>query len=302
MKNSFLKKLRNFLIIVLIYFFKGVLFFLPVSAVMKCGEIFGTLFSFFLNKEKKIISKNLDIVYGKNKFSDKEKKEFIIKNFKNYGRGIFEFIKISISQPEKIKSFVREVNGLEYFYKAKKEGRSLLGVTAHFGNWEIIPIYLKFLGFNIGVIGKKLFDERIDKIVHSARTRIGVKSYDRDIVSKDMIREMKEHGLMLGVLVDQDTDVDSIIVPFLGIDAKTPIGPAILAKHYNSYICTLFAVRRTDGYYDLIINKPYDINKEDSIEKIVKLYNDDISSMIMEHPEQWAWLHDRFKSTLKDIN
>lgn len=266
---------------------------------MLFGEMFGVLISFFMKKNKSIIRKNLDIVYGKNKFSNKEKEEFIVKNFKNYGRGLFEFIKISVSPPEKITSLIKEVHGLEYFHKAKKEGRSLLGVTAHFGNWEIIPIYLKFQGFNIGVIVKKLFDEKIDKLVHSARTRIGVKVYDRDVVSRDMIMEIKKRGLMLGILVDQDTDVDSIIVPFLGIDAKTPIGPAVLAKHYGSYICTLFAIRRQDGYYDLIINKPYDINKEDSIEKIVKLYNDDISRVIMKYPEQWAWLHDRFKTTVK---
>ncbi len=299
MKNSFLKKIRNFFIVALIYFFKGVFYFLPMRIVMISGEIFGILFSVFMNREKSIISKNLDIVYGKNRFSDREKKEFIIKNFKNYGRGIFEFIKISVSPPEKIALLVKEVYGLEYFYKAKEEGRSFIGVTAHFGNWELIPIFLKFKGFNIGVIGKKLFDDRIDKIVNSARTRIGVKAYDRDVVSRDMIKEMKECGLMLGVLVDQDTDVDSIIVPFLGVDAKTPVGPAILAKHYNSYICTLFSARRPDGYYDLIINKPYDINKEDSIEKIVRLYNDDISKMIMKYPEQWAWIHNRFKSTVK---
>jgi KDO2-lipid IV(A) lauroyltransferase len=268
---------------------------------MTAGEIMGVFFSFFMKKEKKIICKNLDIVYGKEKFSDKEKKEFIIKNFRNYGRGLFEFIKISVSPAEEIAKLVKEVYGLEFFYKAKEEGRSLIGVTAHFGNWELIPIYLKFKGFNIGVIGKKLFDDKIDKIVNSARTKIGVKAYDRDIVSRNMIKELKENGLMLGVLTDQDTDVDSIIVPFLGVDAKTPIGPAVLAMHYNSYLCTLFSVRRKDGYYDLIINKPYDINKDDDIEKIVRFYNDDISKMIIKYPEQWAWIHDRFKSTIKNI-
>ncbi|MBP7792145.1 MAG: hypothetical protein KA120_03690 [Candidatus Goldbacteria bacterium] len=301
MKNKFLKKTRNFLIIVLIYFLKGIFYFIPMRAVEALGEKFGVLFSFFMNKDKEIILKNLDIVYGKSRFSDQEKKEFVKKNFKNYGRGLFEFIKISVSPPEKIASMIKEVYGLEYFHKAKKEGKSLLGVTAHFSNWELLPIYMKFLGFNVGVIGKKLFDDRIDRIVRSARTRIGVKAYDRDVVSRDMIREMKEGGLVLGILVDQDTRVDSITMPFLGVPAKTPIGPAVLAKHYGSYVCTLFVVRRQDGYYDLIINKPYDINKEDSIEKIVKLYNDDISNMILKYPEQWAWIHDRFKSTIKKV-
>ncbi len=287
MKNSFLKKLRNFFIVFFIYFFKCVFYFLPMRVVAATGENFGAFLSFFMNKSKSIIRKNLDIVYGKGRLTKKEKEEFIIKNFKNYGRGLFEFIKMSVSPPEKITSLVKQSYGLEYFNKAKKEGRSLIGVTAHFSNWEIIPLFLKYHGFNIGVIGKKLFDEKIDKLVNSARTRIGVKAYDRDVVSRDMIKEMKQRGMMLGVLVDQDTDVDSIIVPFLGVPAKTPVGPAVLA------------VRRQDGYYDLIINKPYDINKEDSIEKIVRLYNNDISDMIMKYPEQWAWIHDRFKTTVK---
>jgi len=299
MKSKFLKKIRNYFLVIIIYFLKFIFYFIPVKILSNLGEFFGVLFSFFAFKSKRIICKNLDIVYGKDKFSKKEKNDFIIKNFKNYGRGLFEFIKISVSPAEEIKNLIKNVQGIEYFQKAKNEGRSLIGVTAHFSNWELIPIYLKFLGFNIGVIGKKLFDDKIDKLVNSARTKIGVKAYDRDVVSKDMIKELKERGLMLGILVDQDTDVDSVIVPFLGVDAKTPVGPAILARHFNSYICTLFTLRRQDGYYDLIINKPYDINKEDSIEKIVKMYNDDISKMIMKYPEQWAWLHNRFKSAIK---
>jgi lauroyl/myristoyl acyltransferase len=59
-------------------------------------------------------------------------------------------------------------------------------------------------------------------------------------------------------------------------------------------------IRRKDGYYKLKVNRPYVPAQTDTIEEIVRKYNDEISAVIMENPAQWAWIHKRFKSTIKE--
>ncbi len=259
----------------------------------KIGEYLGSFCFYLFKKEREIIYKNLDIVY-KN-LSEKEKKDFAKKNFRNYGTGFFEFAKFTVWKPKKIASLVKEIEGIEYFENAFSEKKGIIAVTAHFSNWEIIPQYLACKGYNIGVIGKKLFDENLNEIVGKTRRKSGVKVFDRDKISKDLIKELK-NGMFLGVLVDQDTRVESKIINFLGRPAKTPVAPALLAKKLNCYLLTLFSLRRKDGFYKIIINKPYDDIINTDVEKLAEKYNNEISEMILKYPCQWAWIHDRWKS------
>jgi len=295
MKNRTLKRARNFLFYILIQILRGIVFLMPWRLCAKTGAILGTAAFYLVKSERGKIYKNLDFVHD-GSIADADKIKLAKENFKNYGIGFFEFAKFSTWPVEKVASLVKETEGWEYFEKAKQEKKSLIGVTCHISNWELIPIYAAYHGINVGVIAKKLFDDRIDKAVNGTRSRANVKVFDRDANPREMIRELKSNGLMLGILVDQDTSVESIISPFLGKPAKTPTAPAVLAKRLNVVLCSLFIIRREDGYYKLIINKPYNI-EEDSTETIVKKYNDDISAMINKYPSQWVWVHERWRST-----
>ncbi len=267
---------------------------MPWRLATQLGKFLGRICFYFFKKERNIIYKNLDIVY-QGKLSKREKEDFAKKNFSNYGIGVFEFVKFTLWRPEKIANLVKEVEGIEYFEKAFSEKKAIIAITGHFSNWEIIPQYFAFRGYNIGVIGKNLFDEKLNNIVNHTRQKGGVKVFDRDKISKDLIKELKK-GMFLGVLVDQDTKVESKIINFLGQPAKTPIAPVLLAQKFNCYLLTLFALRLNNGYYKIIINKPYDNILNASVEELAEKYNMEISAMILNHPYQWAWIHDRWKS------
>jgi len=295
MKNPLLKKARNYLFYILIQLFRGIFFLVPRKLCAAMGAALGTPAYYLAGKEREKIFRNLDYVFEP-KLSQKEKIKLAKDNFKNYGIGLFEFIKFSTWPMKKIASLVKEVKGWEYFEKAKAGKKGLIGVTCHMSNWEIIPLYSAYRGINVGVVAKKLFDERIGRAVNATRTKANVKVYDRDASPIAMIRELKSNGLMLGVLVDQDTRVESIISPFLGKPAKTPTAPAVLAKRLGVILCTIFITRRKDGFYSIVINKPYNIEKNTTVEELAEKYNNDISAMIKKYPEQWVWVHERWKS------
>ncbi|HDT15606.1 MAG TPA: hypothetical protein ENN55_05285 [Firmicutes bacterium] len=294
MKSKKLKYARDTLLIIIFRIVSLVVFFVPRR--LGCA-VFGSaarLGYYLLPRQRKILFMNLDIVYGDEK-TNKEKKTIALENFRNYGINAFEFIKFSFWNSEKTASLVKETSGLEEMEKAVKQGRGLIAVTAHMSNWEIQSTYLAHRGFNVGAIAKKIFDARLDRIVRAAREKSGVKIFDRSAVTRNMIEELKK-DMVLGILADQDTSVDSVFVPFLGKPAKTPSGPAVLAKKLKLPVMVVSAYRRKDGYYGIAAKGPFGA-EEKTIEEIAVLYNDTLSKMILERPEQWVWLHRRFRMT-----
>ena len=289
-----LKKLRHSLAPVLIAALKAVFFFVPLRAASAAGGALGGALFNALKKEREIIYRNLDIVWP-GKFTQKRKAEFALANFRHYGTVLFEFLKISAGGIKTVRKLTGKIHGLEHFEKAAAQKKGVIAVTAHFGNWELIPLALKDKGYNIGVIGKKLFSESLDKQLNSARTATGVKVFERDSLSKEMIKELK-NGMMLGILADHDTRGENVTVPFLGINAKTPAMPAKLAKKYGLLMCTIFITRAKDGLYDITIN-PFIKNLETRHEAdIMAECSDEISKAVKTAPEQWSWAHDRYKS------
>lgn len=296
MKNKFYRPFRNFFLLIIIQLFRLFFFLLPLRAAVALGDLLGAACFYLLKRERNIIYKNLDLVYP-GKYDAAAKKTFAKANFRNYGRGMAEFAKINIWPPERTAALITETEGMEYMEKAKAEKKGVAVVTGHFSNWEIMPVFMASRGFKTGVIAKKIFDPSIDAIVNSSRTRAGIKVYDRDKVSKDLIKELKS-GMVLGILVDQDTRVESRMVPFLGVPAKTPIGPVAFAKHFGLYLMPVFIIRKQDGTYKFIVKKPLEVNEKDSEEEIALRYNNELSAMIEQYPDQWVWIHERWKNKI----
>ncbi len=293
MKNRFFKKTRNILMIGFLQGLRFLFFFVPLRACRAAGVIFGRAAYYIFPKERAKAYKNIDIAFGET-MPAPEKKSLVRRNFENYGTALFEFVKFTVRKPEKTASLVKETDGIIHFEKAAREKKGLIAVTAHYSNWEVLPVYFACRGFKIGVIGRKLFDDRLDKIVNTARRAAGVRAFDRDRGTREMIRALKK-PMVLGILADQDTRVDSEFIDFLGKPAKTPVGPAVIAKKMGLYICTVFIERRKDGFYKITINKPYNIENM-SHTQIAEMYNRDISERIKKDPAQWAWIHERWKT------
>lgn len=295
MKNGPVKKLRNTAFVAALKTLIYILRLLPLTAGRLFGKIVALLIYIFDIKDKKIAMRNLDYVYG-DKMTLSEKKKLIFNNFMNYGICFFEFVKFGNFTPKQILGMVKEVEGKEYFDVSKK-GEGIVAVTAHVGNWELLSLWTAAAGYMAGAIAKRMFDPRVDEIVNGSRKRLGGKIFYNDGINREMLKDLKA-GMVLGILADQDTNVDSVFVPFLGHPAKTPVAPAVLAKKLKLKILTVFIYRRPDGFYNIKINKPYDIEGKTE-EQIAEMYNNDISEIIRRHPEQWVWPHRRFRMTLE---
>ena len=182
--------------------------------------------------------------------------------------------------------------------EAVAEGRGVVLVSGHLGNWELIPPLLSSSGYPLTVVARKLYDPRLTSWVHELRTRHGVEVLwrgDADLTRR--ILAVFRRGGIFGCLIDQDTDVQGVLAPFFGRDAFTPTAAASLALRVGAPVLVCWTWRE-DGRHRLHMERvpaPSAGSDEERVRELTATLNAHLERAIRRVPEQWVWLHDRWK-------
>ncbi len=195
--------------------------------------------------------------------------------------------------------------GFEHLESAAQRKKGVIALTAHFGNWELLGAYVVHRGIPLRVVGTALQDPRIDALLVSTRNRAGYTNIARGKDTKEILRALQK-GEALGMLIDQDTKVAGVFVDFFGIPAYTPTGPAVLASKYEVPIVPIFMWLKEDLTYQLECFPPLELSRTDDaahdIEVNTRKCSEAYEKIIRQHPEQWAWMHKRWKTRSKRSN
>jgi len=187
----------------------------------------------------------------------------------------------------------------ELVQAAFAEGKGVVAVTAHIGNWELLAHVMAVEGFKVSSIAKPLYDPRLTRFVDRTRTAFGMRLIWRGDASssKDMMTVFKERG-MLALLIDQDTKVQGAFVPFFGRLAHTPTAPAAFAQRFGCPVIFAYG-QRVDGRHELHFERvtpPLASGDEEAdVLALTAMLSARIEAAIRKHPEQWVWLHRRWK-------
>ena len=220
-------------------------------------------------------------------------------SYVNLGKSFGELFHMNelLSGKGKYKDFVI-LSGEEILTKALENGRGAVIITGHIGNWELMAAYIA-RRFPVSVVARTLYDPRIDRDLENLRKENGVNPIVRGNKDegKQIINALK-NGHLLGILMDQDTKIKSDFVPFLGNLAQTPVGPAILTLRQKVPAIPMFIFQRPNGGYQIKVHDPISRPSDDDIDPVKTMtskFNDAISSTIREHPDQWVWMHRRWR-------
>jgi KDO2-lipid IV(A) lauroyltransferase len=272
---------------------------LPRKASMKIGAGLGAMAFKLLKEERSKTIDNLTIAYGSEK-SDKEIKAMAREVWVNLGKSGIEFaIKMGQEDPER---FFRdlEVRGKEYLQEAYQKGRGILGLISHMGCWEGTAMGLPMLGIPAYAIGKRLGNEKLNDLLFASRGKKGVPTLARGSSYKTILRVLTENNL-IGILIDQDTDVRGVFVDFYGKPAYTPIGAAMLAMDSGAPVLPMFYLKNPDDTYEFIIEKEIPLvmtgNRRQDMKENTKRFHKVIEKYIKRYPTQWVWMHNRWKTT-----
>ena len=206
-----------------------------------------------------------------------------------------ELLKMPTLSREQITAATR-IEGLERLRDALAAGRGCLMVTAHFGSWELGGAALAAAGIPMTVIGS--FASRGALLVNEAREALGVQVLEPEDL-RGMLRALRQ-GRCLAILPDlSHVTRKSVVVDFMGRPALTAVGVPLLAQRSGCPVVPTFCPRQEDGTCLVRVFPALELSHTGVMERHLRenaaLFNRVIGEQIAEHPDQWLWLHNRWK-------
>jgi len=292
------KRLKNWLIYRFILVLIGFLNSLPRRLSLFIGGSLGKLAYLILPESRSTTLQNLKIAFPD--LGTGSIKKISLKVFESLGRNAVDAIRLPKMSWEEIQK-ITKVEGIEHLEKAYSQGRGVMGVTGHIGNFELLAAYVSLRGYKLSAIGRELYDPRLDELLIKNRQKMGVQNIYSTAGVKEVIRVLNS-GRMIGVLIDQDTSrVKGIYVDFFGRKARTPVGPVILALKLDVPIVPMAVIQTREGNYKIFVQeeiKPQaGRTKEENIYHLTQKCTEFLEQVIREYPDQWVWMHKRWLRT-----
>jgi len=241
-------------------------------------------------------------------FPEKSLKEIISLAKKSYASFILvaaDFVDIPLLNKDNLHKWI-SVEGLNNYTEACREGKGVLLFSGHFGNWEIGNAALAILTKPFVFIYRVFDSPFLERNITGVRASYGNISLPKEKAMRPMIRLLKK-GCTINLLIDQNVAwYDGVFVDFFGRQACTTSGLALLALHTKAPVLPAFTRRLPDGRYLLEIGKKIDITSSGDREHNVLINTQNCSKIIEEqirkYPEQWFWVHQRWKTKPCQIN
>jgi len=302
------KKIERTLVRWAFYFFSWLFRTLPYPVLKTItGGLLATVY-FVLRRMRRAAMNTLAIAFGKEK--SRGELEKICKDcFYNAGRGAIE-IGAFTARPALIKETCSfEGNSRENLDAALKEGRGVIGISAHFGNFPLMLLFLAQMGYPTNAIIRPNRDEIVEKGFQASRSRLGLKtvhSYPREVCVAQSLKALRDKELLV-VLLDQNTGSKSgVYVDFFGQKAGTATGPIIFAMRTGAPLLPIFTLRQGDSdIHTLVIEKHFYLEQkatdEETIQYNVQKLTNIIEGYIRKYPTEWGWMHRRWKSRPQSV-
>jgi len=275
---------------------------LPLSVLRWLGRVLARCAVPFVPRERRREKENLEIAFPDMK---NDRRLTLRKQSElHLGSLLGEIAWLLHANVHQVKTLC-EIIGEEHLFRALDAGGGAMMITGHAGNWELLNARLAIAGIPLTVPVREVYDPRIDNIATTLRTRFGGKIIHR---GKDAGRQLfagLRANRVNGLLIDQDiTDLPGVFVPFFEREAWTPSGAASLALKAGCPMVPVFIHRRLNGRHLVEVHPPLPVppegSKEDQIRQLTAAATAAIEKHIRAHPEQWVWMHRRWRTRPQD--
>ncbi len=268
---------------------------LPVGRAL--GRRMGTLAWLVLRRHREKALSNIAIAFPD--WDVARRRATVRAMFQHFGISLFEIAwlwNMDLAVRDRTTTF----EGAEKLLKLIDEGRGVVFFTAHCGNWEWLSIAVGLFGRPTSVLQRERDDGDMNRYIGEFRARVGVHSIDRGTgaAARQMIQAVRSGGI-LAFLLDQNMRTESVKVPFFGRPALTPVGPVKFAIRTQAVVITALQERRPDGTHHIRFHDPIECRRGDDPVALAARITQDIEAHIRRVPEQWVWMHDRWRDRPK---
>ncbi|MCX7007472.1 MAG: lysophospholipid acyltransferase family protein [Kiritimatiellaeota bacterium] len=191
------------------------------------------------------------------------------------------------------------IEGEDIVKAALARGRGAMILTAHLGNFDMLAMFAAHRHYPLTIVSKKLKNVAVNQIWSSLRERFGVNILFVHNAARGCLKALRTNGLV-GFLLDQNRPLyQGVFVQFFGRPASTSPGLAVLAAQAQAPVIPIFISRRPDGTHHLQILPeiaPPPDREPATILRYTQIYTTVIERAIRQHPDQWTWIHRRWKN------
>ena len=274
-------------------------FLLPRAAALSVARLLGRMAYALISRHRRSALQNLRTAFPEK--SESETKQIACQVFENLAQTAAEVIQFPKLNLKKVERFVEIGNAFEIYDKLLSEKRGLISITSHIGNWELLAGIFALKGYQGKAVARKLRYPPFQHWIESLRLSIHLGTIYRDESPKKMFRLLEQNEI-LGVLPDQDlSNLKGVFVEFFGRPAYTSVAPVKLSLATGAPILTNFLIRLPGDRYRIVmgevIRPVVTTTKEAAIFESTERWMQSCESMIRQYPEQWGWMHNRWKTT-----
>jgi KDO2-lipid IV(A) lauroyltransferase len=253
-----------------------------------------------LRVRRRVVMDNLALAFPEKSLA--ERRSIGRATFLNLGRMAADFLLLSRRTPEEIERiFAYDEGSHERLEAAQRSGRGVVVCTAHYGNFEILAAAHTRRGVHATMITRAMGGAWFDRLWRRARARAGVEDLvvRRGETLSAAMRSMRE-GRVLGYVIDQNQPRHGIFPTFFGMPAATAPTPAYLALRTGAVVLLMVTMPLGDGRHRVVVEGPLEMPRTGDRARDVLAFtqdlNDRLERWVRAHPEQWYWLHRRWKT------
>jgi Kdo2-lipid IVA lauroyltransferase/acyltransferase len=276
----------------------GVVGILPRGLARAVGAALGWVVWLLLGRLRRVGLRNLEIAFPEK--TEAQRREILRGVYRSLGWQLGEFCKMRRYTAEQAAKFIRYA-GLENYLAARAKGKGVFVLTGHLGAWELSSFFHSLVGYPMSMVIRRLDNPLVDAYVNGIRSLHGNSVIHKDDFARGLLTAM-HRGDTVGILMDTNmTPPQGVFVPFFGVQACTASGLARVALRSGAAVLPGFLVwEQSEKQYVLRFGPELElIHSGDAAADVVAntaLFTATIESYIRRYPEQWLWVHRRWKT------
>lgn len=268
---------------------------LPLGLALRLGRRAGGIAYHLFAKDRRRALAHLAMAFPES--TEEERRAITRRMFESLGVSALELAQLHRIDPI-LEDYVHLPEEAVRRLRRVCQGRGAVMVTGHVGNWELLFRRCLRAGFDAYAVGKESHDPRFTALMERIRGKDRVIWRGAPGASRQMLQVFRNDGY-LALLIDQDTKVQGVFVPFFGRLAHTPRAAADLALRTGAGVAAIFIHRRPEGGHEITVHEiaqPEAADPEEAVRELTAEMTRRIEEAVRRSPHEWVWMHERWKT------
>lgn len=268
-----------------------------LEQAVSLGERLGALAYWLSPKLRRLALEHLELAFG-DELSPQARERIARACFANAGRLFCEVARMDEIRQRRDELFT--LVGEDNLRAILSRGTGCIAITGHIGNWELLAAYFAWRGIPVSAVARRVYVPELNELIVGWRQRQGVCTILRESPSsaRAILRVLRDNGI-LAMVIDQDTHVPSVSVPFFGRPARTPVAAAALALRRGLPVAPVFIQRTGNVGWRVTVCPPIvpepRQDRREALREVVAEMNRIIEAQIRANPVEWPWWHRRWR-------